>query len=59
MVNFLDATDKLDERVKLFFTNAKKMKVPDRDTEYEAIRKEYYKTLEDAGKINYTLFYTS
>lgn len=48
--SFLDSTDKLDDRAKLFFLNARKQKTPERDAEFEAIRSEYYKVLEDAGK---------
>lgn len=43
--------DSLEKRVKTFFSNAKKMKPQDKENEYELIRKDYYKTLEDAGKI--------
>jgi len=53
--NILDASDKLDDRVKLFFAGAKKQKTPDRDTEYEAIKGEYYKVLDDAGNVVYNL----
>ena len=49
-MNFIDATDKLDDRVKGFFMNAKRMKPSDKDSEFESVRKEYYKALEDAGK---------
>jgi inhibitor of growth protein 3 len=43
--------DSLEKRVKTFFSNAKKMKPLDKENEYELIRKDYYKTLEDAGKV--------
>jgi inhibitor of growth protein 3 len=43
--------DSLEKRVKTFFSNAKKMKPQDKENEYELIRKDYYKTLEDAGKV--------
>jgi inhibitor of growth protein 3 len=43
--------DSLEKRVKTFFSNAKKMKLLDKENEYELIRKDYYKTLEDAGKV--------
>lgn len=43
--------DSLEKRVKTFFANAKKMKPQDKENEYELIRKDYYKTLEDAGKV--------
>lgn len=46
---FADASDKLDERVKSFFQAAKKHKLLERDTEYEAVRKDYYKVLDNAG----------
>lgn len=42
--------DSLEKKVKTFFTGAKKMKPADKDGEYETIRKEYYKTLEDADE---------
>jgi inhibitor of growth protein 3 len=46
-----DNMDSLEKRVKTFFSNAKKMKPQDKENEYELIRKDYYKTLEDAGKV--------
>jgi inhibitor of growth protein 3 len=42
--------DSLEKRVKIFFSNAKKMKPHEKEAEYEAIRRDYYKTLEDAGQ---------
>lgn len=45
-----NSVDSLEKKVKVFFTNAKKMKQNEKDTEYETIRKEYYKTLEDADE---------
>ncbi|XP_070558329.1 inhibitor of growth protein 3-like [Ptychodera flava] len=45
-----NAMDNLDERVKNFFNNGKKMKPEQRDQEYEKIRKDYYKALEDADE---------
>lgn len=42
--------DSLENKVKTFFSNAKKMKQNERDSEYETIRNEYYKTLEDADE---------
>lgn len=42
--------DSLEKKVKTFFSNAKKMKLNEKETEYEAIRREYYKTLEDADE---------
>jgi inhibitor of growth protein 3 len=43
--------DSLEKQVKTFFSNAKKMKPQDKENEYELLRKDYYKTLEDAGKV--------
>ena len=45
-----NASDKLDDRVKSFFSNAKRLKAMERDQEFETIRKEYYKALEDADE---------
>lgn len=42
--------DSLEKKVKIFFSNAKKMKPNEKEAEYESIRKEYYKTLEDADE---------
>jgi len=60
----LDASDKLDERVKSFFQLAKRQRIPERETEYEAIRKDYYRVLDNAGMqifrqctINFLLHY--
>jgi len=50
-LSFADNMDSLEKRVKTFFSNAKKMKPQDKENEYELIRKDYYKTLEDAGEI--------
>ena len=33
------------------FSNAKKLKTPEREAEYENIRKDYFKVLDDAGII--------
>lgn len=41
----------MDERVKTFFQQAKKQKLNERDTEYAAIRKDYYKVLDNAGNV--------
>lgn len=41
--------DSLEKRVKTFFANAKKMKPQEKEAEYECIKKDYYKSLEDAG----------
>ena len=46
-----DTTDSLEERIRTLFCNAKKMKPPHRDAEYESIRKDYLKVLDDAGKL--------
>ncbi|XP_015113357.1 inhibitor of growth protein 3 [Diachasma alloeum] len=45
-----NSMDSLEKKVKTFFSNAKKMKPLDKEAEYENIRKEYYKTLEDADE---------
>ncbi|XP_078001485.1 inhibitor of growth protein 3-like [Glandiceps talaboti] len=45
-----NAMDNLDERVKNFFNNGKKLKPEQREQEYEKIRKDYYKALEDADE---------
>ncbi|XP_043476533.1 inhibitor of growth protein 3 isoform X1 [Leptopilina heterotoma] len=45
-----NSMDSLEKKVKVFFSNAKKMKPNEKDGEYETIRKEYYKTLEDADE---------
>lgn len=48
--SFSDSMDSLEKKVKTFFSNAKKMKPNEKEAEYEAIRREYYKTLEDADE---------
>lgn len=48
--------ENLDKRVNGFFSNAKKMKTSEQETEFESIKKEYYRSLEDAGKI-FDIFY--
>lgn len=45
-----NSMDSIEKRVKLFFSNAKRMKPMEKETEYELIRKDYYKTLEDADE---------
>lgn len=45
-----NSMDSLEKRVKTFFSNAKKMKPSEKEAEYETIRKDYYKTLEDADE---------
>ncbi|XP_066580960.1 inhibitor of growth protein 3 [Prorops nasuta] len=48
-----NSMDSLEKKVKTFFSNVKKMKSSEKETEYEVIRREYYKTLEDADeKVN-------
>ncbi|XP_069190532.1 inhibitor of growth protein 3 [Procambarus clarkii] len=48
-----NTSDQLEDQIKTFFGNAKKMKPQERDAEYEKIRKEYYKLLDDADeKVN-------
>ena len=49
LVLFLDRVDSLAERQKTFFTNCnKKLKAADRDEEFEKIKVEYKKVVEDA-----------
>lgn len=45
-----NSMDSLEKKVKTLFCNAKKMKPSEKEAEYEAIRREYYKTLEDADE---------
>ncbi|RWS31133.1 Inhibitor of growth protein 3-like protein [Leptotrombidium deliense] len=45
---FSDAMDSLDEQVKVFFANVKRMKPEQKEAEYQRIKHEYVKTLEDA-----------
>ncbi|CAL4220145.1 unnamed protein product, partial [Meganyctiphanes norvegica] len=45
-----NSSDQIEDQIKTFFGNAKKMKTPDRDVEYEKIRKEYNKLLDDADE---------
>ena len=40
-----DSVDTLEERQKVFFANCRKMKGPERDEEYEKIKKEYNKVI--------------
>lgn len=48
-----NAHDQLEDKIKTFFGNAKKMKPQERTAVYEKIRKEYYKLLDDADeKVN-------
>lgn len=46
----LDAMDRQEEKAEKLFVNAKKMKQSDRDAEYESIKQEYYKILDDADE---------
>lgn len=46
-----NSIDSLEKRVKIFFSNVKKIKTDEKEKEYQEIRKAYYKTLEDAGKV--------
>lgn len=48
-VSRADTTDSIEERIRVLFSNAKKLKTPERDAEYESIRKDYLKVLDDAG----------
>ncbi|RWS14695.1 Inhibitor of growth protein 3-like protein [Dinothrombium tinctorium] len=43
-----NAMDNLDEQVKQFFANAKRMRADQKEAEYNRIKQEYMKTLEDA-----------
>ncbi|XP_054167402.1 inhibitor of growth protein 3-like isoform X2 [Oppia nitens] len=43
-----NAMDNLEDQTKQFFSNAKHMKVEQRDIEYDRIKQDYYKSLEDA-----------
>ena len=45
-----NTSDQLEEQIKTFFGNARKMKPQERDAEYEKIRKEYYRLLDDADE---------
>ncbi|XP_064487146.1 inhibitor of growth protein 3-like isoform X2 [Ornithodoros turicata] len=45
-----NAMDSLDERVKQFFANVKKMKPEQREQDFDKIRQDYYKALEDADE---------
>lgn len=48
-----NTSDQLEDQIKTFFASARKMKPQERDVEYEKIRKEYYKLLDDADeKVN-------
>lgn len=48
-----DNLEELDKRVKIFFSDCKRYSnelPPSADSEYQEIRKEYYKALEDADE---------
>ncbi|XP_046394300.1 inhibitor of growth protein 3 [Ischnura elegans] len=45
-----NSVDSVEKRVKVFFGNAKRMKPTDKENEYQSIRKDYYKALEDADE---------
>ncbi|KAG8229815.1 hypothetical protein J437_LFUL008183 [Ladona fulva] len=45
-----NSVDNVEKRVKVFFANAKRMKPTDKENEYQSIRKDYYKALEDADE---------
>lgn len=45
-----NAQDQLQDQIKSFFGNAKKMKAQERDVVYEKIRKDYYRLLDDADE---------
>lgn len=45
-----NTTDSIEERIRVLFCNAKKLKTPERDAEYENIRKDYFKVLDDADE---------
>ena len=45
-----NAHDQLEDQIKSFFSNAKKMKPQEREAIYQKIRKEYYKLLDDADE---------
>uniref|UniRef100_A0A1B6LU34 Inhibitor of growth protein n=1 Tax=Graphocephala atropunctata TaxID=36148 RepID=A0A1B6LU34_9HEMI len=45
-----NTTESLEKRVKIFFSHANEMNSQERDTEYDEIKKDYYKCLEDADE---------
>lgn len=45
-----NSMDSLEERTRQLFANARKMKPDQRDAEFEKIRQDYYKSLEDADE---------
>lgn len=45
-----NAMDSLEERVKQFFLQAKKLKPEQREADYKKLRQDYYKALEDADE---------
>src|SRR5256885_9956991 len=42
--------DNLDEQVKVFFSNAKRMKLEQRDSEFTRLKQEYYKTVDESDE---------
>jgi len=46
----IDTSDSIEERIHNLFSNAKKLKTPEREAEYENIRKDYFKVLDDADE---------
>ncbi|KAB7507434.1 Inhibitor of growth protein 3 [Armadillidium nasatum] len=49
-LNIHNTLEHLDEQVKIFFGNAKKMKSGEKAASYEKIRRQYYKLLEEADE---------
>lgn len=51
-MTFTDTMDELEKRVKIFFSDCKRYiePPPNADLEFQSIRKEYYKVLEDADE---------
>lgn len=54
--------DELEKRVKIFFNDCKKYDPenlpPNIDSEFQAIRKEYYKTLEEGDEKVHLLYFS-
>ena len=49
-MNFSDRVDHLAAREKEFFSNCKKLKPGEREEEYQKIKKEYAKVIEDSSE---------
>ena len=49
-LNFSDRVDSLADRQKTFFGSCRKLKAADREEEFEKIREEYKKVVEDANE---------